>query len=503
MGETQNGPPQSVLECTFNRAVKVHSTDDRLSSDSGALLLREADHRLGLTESLAERLIDPRQPDKIRYQQLELLRNRLYALAQGYSAQDDLDRLAHDPALRMAVWDRPGEAVLHERLPSQPTQSRFVDTLAYQRGNREALREALVDWTHRHLRATGGNRAVAWGTVDVDSFPIEVHGQQQGAAYNGHYHQKMYYPQVASFSVAGDYDSTREGHRLGNGFVHATLRPGTVPSQQGSRRFLREVLRKVQPLARTVDLRLDAAFMIGEVLDFLTNEKVRFVGRLKGNPQLDLLAEPHLTRPAGRPPCEGYEYTVELGPYRAAPWQHAQRLVLVVVDRPDPASGQLFLMPRYFFLLVGWKEGEMTADEALAHYRKRGTFEDRLGEFNQAIGPHLSALQFAENEVTLLLALLAYNLVSLLRLELEDAVGGQWDLARFQNQVLKTAGRVAKHSRQLRIYIAQSAEFFWSLLGQRMSQWRLPSRWSPPRGPGPRDWVPPPPHAHQKVVLRC
>jgi hypothetical protein len=74
---------------------------------------------------------------------LELLRERLYALGQGYDAQDDLDQLAHDPAFKMAVWDRPGEQVLEERLASQPTQSRLIDILTNFPDNRAALREAL------------------------------------------------------------------------------------------------------------------------------------------------------------------------------------------------------------------------------------------------------------------------------------------------------------------------------------------------------------------------
>ena len=35
-------------------------------------------------------------------------------------------------------------------------------------------------------------------------------------------------------------------------------------------------------------------------------------------------------------------------------------------------------MPRWFFLVTNWSEDARSADELLAHYRKRGTFEDRL-----------------------------------------------------------------------------------------------------------------------------
>ena len=125
MGEAQ----EWLFEPSFNRAVKVCTSDERITSDSGVVLLREADQRLGLTEWLAERLFDPRRQDLVRYQLVELLRERLYALAMGYSAQDDADRLAHDPAMKIAVWNAKCDQVLQERLASQPTQSRLIDIL--------------------------------------------------------------------------------------------------------------------------------------------------------------------------------------------------------------------------------------------------------------------------------------------------------------------------------------------------------------------------------------
>jgi len=50
---------------------------------------------------------------------------------------------------------------------------------------------------------------------------------------------------------------------------------------------------------------------------------------------LEERAAPYISRPTGRPPREGYEKIVELGPHQAESWEHPQRLVLVVVDRPD------------------------------------------------------------------------------------------------------------------------------------------------------------------------
>jgi len=188
--------------------------------------------------------------------------------------------------------------VLEQRLASQPTHSRLIDWLAADPQNHEALREALFDWMHRHVRSTTGSqgRAVRRATVDVDSFPITVHGAQLGSGYNGYHRQTMYHPQVASISVEGDYDSTRFGHRPGNGFIHATLRQGQVHTAQGSRRFMRRVVEQARQMAWSFDLRLDAGFTIGEVLDDLSEQRVRFCGRLRKNSVLDRPAEPHQMR---------------------------------------------------------------------------------------------------------------------------------------------------------------------------------------------------------------
>lgn len=500
MGEVQG----TLFEPEFNRSIKVKSSDQAITSHAGAVLLREFDHRLGLTESLGEQVIDPRDPRRTRYTGTELLRERIYALAMGDADQDDLDRLAHDPAMRMATWDRPGKEVLRQRLASQPTQSRLIDWLSDANQNREALRRALFDWTHRHLRSTGraANHAVMRATIDIDSFPIEVHGEQQGSHYNGYFRDTVYHPQVASFSVHGDYDSTREGHRLGNGFIHATLRQGQVHTAQGVERFIERVVEHARQMARSFDLRMDAGYTIGRVMDRLSEQNVRFCGRLRKNSVLDRLAAPHLKRPPGRPPAGGYEKVIELGKHQAEDWEHAQRLILVVVDKPDSKTGQLNLLPRHFFLITNWPRTLVSAEDVLAHYRKRGTFEDRLGEFNQVIAPHLSSPEFVENETTMLLALLAFNLTNMLRNEFEDALGGCWDLHRFQQTVLRAGGRIVKHSRRLWLHIEKSLRSFWETMTRRIARLRLAERWPKPKGSRRRTYVPPPAHAHLSLVHR-
>lgn len=497
MGESKT----NIFEPEFNRSIKVQATDHRLTSNSGVILLREADHRLGILSSIAQNVDDPRRDDRIRYTITELLRERVYAMAVGYQAQDDLDRLAHDPAFRAAVWDRPGQNVINERLASQPTQSRLISTLTANTGNLEAVRNGLTHSIEQHIKASGSGRRVRHATIDIDSFPIEIHGKQKGASYNGYYKKTVYHPLVASFSVAGDYDSGRSGKRLGNGFIHATLRQGQVHTANGVNRFINTVQKQASKLAVNVDYRMDAGYTIPSVMDCMTDRNLRFVGRLKGNSKLDALAAEHVYRPAGRPPEGGYEYTVELGAYQIDTWKHSQRLILVVVDKPDPQTGQLDLVPRYFFLVTNWQEDQRSAEELLAHYRPRGTFEDRLGEFNAAIGPHLSSQPFKANEATMLLGLLSFNLSSICRNELEDAVGGCWDLTRFQLFILKVGGEIIKHSRRAVLRIAESAQPFWSRLIERFESWTSPGD-ATTTAPSPRPWMPPPAHSHLCEVLR-
>lgn len=499
MGEVKS----STFEPDFNRSVKVEFSDQRITSNAGVLLLREADFKLGLISSIAGGMHDTRNQEHIRYPLGDLLRERIYAMAMGYSVQDDVDRLAHDPAFRLAVWNRSGDSVIDERLASQPTQSRLLAMMAAHRVNVNKLRDGLFQSVQRHIAATGNDKRVRHATIDLDSFPIQVHGKQQGSNYNGHYRCTAYHPLVASLSVAGNYDSTRDGKRIGNGFIHAILRQGSVHTSKGANRFIKNVLAQAKQLAYVTDFRMDAGYTIGSVMDSMVDQNLKFVGRLKGNPKLDALAAEHVYRPPGRPPAEGYEYHVELGMYQAESWKHAQRLILVVVDRPDPKSGQLNLMPHYFFLVTNRAESELTAEQLLAHYRERGTFEDRLGEFNQAIGVHLSSQSFAENECTMLMALLAFNLANVVRNEHEDVQGSCMDLGRFQNQVLKAGALIVKHARRLTVRVARSVQDFWERLSDQFSGWKLPDRLHANIGPNRRALRPPPKHSHLIEVLRA
>jgi hypothetical protein len=58
MGEGQGRAGDAggwLFEPEFNRAIKLRQADPRITSNAGAFLLREADHRLGRTASAISR----------------------------------------------------------------------------------------------------------------------------------------------------------------------------------------------------------------------------------------------------------------------------------------------------------------------------------------------------------------------------------------------------------------------------------------------------------------
>ncbi len=77
--------------------------------------------------------------------------------------------------------------------------------------------------------------------------------------------------------------------------------------------------------------------------------------------------------------------------------------------------------------------------------------------------------------------MLAFNMTSMFRNELEDALGGCWDLHRFQQTVLQAGGRVVKHARA--IVAAHRARSFGSLEHRRLLDQPTPLAWQLASGP--------------------
>lgn len=477
MGEDQG----TLFSPEYNHAVRVEARPEKLTSDAGALLMREVMERLGYSELIRKHLTDLRVPGQVIHPHVELVRTALLLLAQGWSGQSDVSLLRTDPALRTAISCRRGQRPLREAtgrepegLCSQPTLSRLHQDLGT-RENRAGLRRMLLDGAERRMESQGQTR-LAEITLDLDSLPYEVHGHQPGSARNGHYQVRCYHPLLMR-SEHGDY-------------LSAKLRPGNVHTADGGLQFALPILRRAQNWAERVWLRIDAGFPEGKMLDSLEEEGFLYVARLNGNPVLKRMAAPYVTEP----PPEGQVRTHELI-YSAAKWERPRRVVLVVLERTKE-QGELFL--DYFFLLTNLSVAEVPANELLERYRKRGTAEKDFGEWKQALDVSLSSSPrpkdhyrgrevqtpyaepdgFAANEARLLLSLIAANLMYAASGLLERGEAARPSRERFRQLVLKTAARVVLSGRRITFVIESSRAALWRRCARELNR-LYPSRGSP------------------------
>jgi Transposase DDE domain group 1 len=77
-----------------------------MTSDAGALLLRQTDQRLNLLPRLAVCFEDRRSPWLISHSVRELVAQRVYALSLGYEDLSDHDQLREDPLLAVLSGKR-------------------------------------------------------------------------------------------------------------------------------------------------------------------------------------------------------------------------------------------------------------------------------------------------------------------------------------------------------------------------------------------------------------
>jgi len=475
MGEIQG----TLFRPDFNRSLEIEARAERLSADAGALLLRDLSDRLGLPGLVRKHLRDPRDPERVTHSLLELFRTQLLLLAHGWRDQADANLLRHDPVLRLAVSARRGQSPLRpsehapEGLCSQSTLSRLLYALA-RNDNLIGLGEIL-----RRLVRPAFDTARSEITLDLDSVPLPVHGQQPGAVWNAHYGTTCFHPLLASV--------------LGRYFLGAQLRPGNVHTADGGLDFVLPILRWLRQFIPEVWLRADAGFPAPHFLDALEKEGFPYVCRLRSNRSLERMAEPFVERALSRPPGE-HRWTHELS-YRAGSWTKARRVVLVILENPD-AQGTLFL--DHFFLLTSVAAEEESADALLDRYRRRGEAENDFGAFKSTLATTLSSTPrekshyqgreiakdyvtadaFAANEAKLLLSLLAANLLAIGADLLSRGETSRMSRERFRTLVMKSAARVLLSGRRTSVVIDTTRAALW-LRFRNALQELYPARGSP------------------------
>jgi hypothetical protein len=160
----------------FRTPLAIEPSPDQLSGDAGLLPIRQFDERIGLTQSFAQALDDPRDPDLTEHAFLEMVRSRVYGILAGYEDQNDHDTLRADPVFKLLAGRSPED----DDLASQPTLSRFENAISIKSLKR--LRDvfldqfiACFDTPPRHL------------TFDLDVVDDPAHGHQQLTFWHGFY----------------------------------------------------------------------------------------------------------------------------------------------------------------------------------------------------------------------------------------------------------------------------------------------------------------------------
>ena len=103
---TQCTPQSFLFHGLGRREIRGDFEGGEITSDGGALLLREVDQKTGILTAFAGCFVDHRSPDRIEHTVLELVSQRVYGLALGYEDLVDHDELRRDPFFSALVGKR-------------------------------------------------------------------------------------------------------------------------------------------------------------------------------------------------------------------------------------------------------------------------------------------------------------------------------------------------------------------------------------------------------------
>ena len=420
MGDGEKTP----LKLNFDPKVRLEFRGATITSDAGLLACRELDDALSLTDSADDFLKESRTGKNILHKLIPLLRQSIYSRLAGYDDTNDADRLSQDPAMRVVVGWKGSD----RNAASTSEMGRFETELLTQKDNLKGLDRLNVEWVKRGVAKTVHRRII----LDIDSSESQVHGQQEGAAYNGHFECMCFHP-LFCFNQFGDCEG-------------AVLRPGNVHSAYGWEEFIESIVERYLKQAVRLLFRADAAFAKPELYEYLEARRIGYVIRLPANEVLQREIAHLLVRPTEWPSQKPIVSYHDFG-YQAQSWNIPRR----VVAKVEWHQGELF--PRVGFIVTNLNYPPKGITK---FYNGRGTAEQWIKEGKYALNwTRLSCHKFVANQVRLGLFILAYNLGNLFRrLALPEAIK-RWSLTSVQTRLIKTGGRLVCHARRLVFQLAE------------------------------------------------
>ena len=158
------------LEC--NKQIKINCNGGDLSSDAGALLIKEFFCKVGF-DKLFRKIFKTNDTTELRiHKDDENLSQIIFQILCGYFEDDCADELTNDPVLTAILGKK--------RLASQPTLSRFFNRL-----DDDTLRQFY------HLQREMRKIVYAYKNpeiiiLDLDSTLLDTYGHQEGEGFNFH-----------------------------------------------------------------------------------------------------------------------------------------------------------------------------------------------------------------------------------------------------------------------------------------------------------------------------
>ena len=313
--------PQMPLSFAPVSGKRVEAKFDggNVTSDAGVLFLRVVEKGIGLIRRFVEAIHDRRDPRYVDHALEDLLRQRVFQIAQGYEDANDCDALRGDPAFKVGCERAP---LSGDDLASQPTMTRLENGVS--RSDLYRMAQALADSFVASYETPP--EAII---LDLDDTDDPTHGAQQGSLFNAYYDTYCFMPLHLYEGQSGKLITT-------------ILRPGRRPTGAEIVMILKRVvahLRQAWPSV-AIYLRGDSHFSAPEVHAFCEAAKVEFVLGQAGNAVLqrqaaalwaqaqELHRATQADKPAGAP-----DETIRLFTsfaYQADSWEKPQRVIAKV-----------------------------------------------------------------------------------------------------------------------------------------------------------------------------
>jgi len=435
---------QNVFSFTahFSRRVEAGFTAGQVSSDGGALLLREVERRINLLGRLAGCFRDGRNQSLVEHKLPEMLSQRVYGLALGYEDLNDHEQLRSDPLLGLLS----GKRNLEEPLAGKSTLNRLELTGRTGRYHKitysaESIDRLLVD-LYIESRPEGIRAMPSEVVLDLDATDIPLYGHQPERFFHGYYDSYCYLP---LYIFAGDQ------------LLCARLRPANQDAAAGSVEEASRIvaqLRQRWPQVKIV-LRADSGFCREALMAWCEQNSVDYVFGLQRNQRLRRIigAQMHQAHMLHQTTGKAARVFAEFDYQTHKSWSRARRVV-AKAEHLDKGEN-----PR--FVVTSLTPQQWVAQDLYEKfYCARGEMENRIKEQMCLFADRLSTDEMKGNQLRLYFSALAYSLVEALRrLALKGTKWAQAQVDTIRLKLLKIGAIVRISAR--RIVLQMSSAYPW------------------------------------------